>query len=685
MGVLNSLFSGIASHGIDFPAQKASESMVMEASSRTFPSLNSAFSGFKQAEQPGDFASFLQTYAGVPWIYSTDYLLSSSIASRPLEIYRQLKDGKTEDITEGEVRDLFDIPNPLESFTTLTELTVLCLELTGNAYWEKGTLVGGLPIALWNLEPNYMYIIPDPKRKVGGYRYDRGDGTSVVIYKQEDIVHFKYTNPTNPFYGISQTRPLQNSIITELNRDTYTKAYLENEARPDVILTHHADVQSGIRPLTQADRDVIALKWRESFGGPRRTRTPVVMHSGMDVKLLTETTPDMAYQNLEKTLRERVLGASGVMPSLVSLFEYANYANTKEQLKIFHTVTLPPKFNLMSETITRTILRPFDATLRCRYNTKDIPALEEDKKEKTERVIMEFSNGLIKRSEARQALGYEDDVEDENADEYMVSSQLVPVKDVFTPPPSEEPIIEEPVIEPEEIDEESEKGGRGSGNYGHGGRSGSRGGSGRGGGSGGGGGGGVRESESDVGTAGRVKVKADSGVDDSIRTSVERDLERVFKENPNIAKVFDEIPLKGGINLSSKESLSSPGVKVPKGQYIIGAYTQNNRKIAVATKRIRTEPDDITLGKFNAISGVNGYVRHEVGHHVYLRANRGDFARAYSSTYGIDKKVSKYAGTSLEEGFTESFAVFTSPKYGKSGGKKLPPPIEKYMKNLLRG
>ena len=287
MGFLNNVFEGISSHGILIPIGKAVENVVKKEGSRTFPSLTSAMQGFGHATQPSDFTAFLQTYGGVPWIYSTDYLISTSIAARPLVIYKVNAEGEEENITDGEVRELFDIPNPLESFTALTELTILCLELTGNAYWEKGTILNGLPVALWNLEPNFMFIIPDPKVKISGYKYDRGDGTKIVTYKTEEIVHFKYSNPMNAYYGMSQTKPLQNSIITELNRDTYTKAYLENESRPDVILTHQADMQAGIRPLTAADRDIIALKWRESFGGPRRARTPVVLQSGMDVKLLT--------------------------------------------------------------------------------------------------------------------------------------------------------------------------------------------------------------------------------------------------------------------------------------------------------------------------------------------------------------------------------------------------------------
>ncbi len=440
MGFFTDTLRGFgSSHGVDIPIARQGEEVriVKDAGSRTWPNIDSALKGMGQVNHPADYTSFLNCYQGVPWIYSTDYLIASCVSAQPLRFFTVNADGDEEELSQGEVYDLFQNPNPFDSIRSLIELTALYTELTGNAYWEKAGMVGGLPVALFNIEPNFMFIEPDPVKKIKSYKYDRGDGTKVVIYQPEEIVHFKYANPCNPFYGLSQTKPLQNTIITELNRDTYTKSYLENEARPDLILTHEADITKGVRPLNKDDRDEIALKWRESFGGPRKTRLPVVMHSGMDVKLLTESIPDAAYSGLEKSLRERVMGASGVMPALISLFEYANYANTKEQLKIFFTVTLPPKFRMIEDMITRRILKPYDSSLRCRFDLRNIPALEEDSKEHTDRVIVEFSNGLVKRKEARKALGYEDDPEDPNADKYMVSSQLIPLEDAFATMPGE--------------------------------------------------------------------------------------------------------------------------------------------------------------------------------------------------------------------------------------------------------
>ena len=46
---------------------------------------------------------------------------------------------------------------------------------------------------------------------------------------------------------------------------------------------------------------------------------------------------------------------------MVGLFEYANYANSKEQIKIFHTVTIPPKLRRIEATIDMQLLRPADS------------------------------------------------------------------------------------------------------------------------------------------------------------------------------------------------------------------------------------------------------------------------------------------------------------------------------------
>ena len=192
----------------------------------------------------------------------------------------------------------------------------------------------------------------------------------------------------------------------------------------------------------EAAREEWAAKWADKFGGSRNSRKPVVMPPGFDITTLTEAIQDMSFREMEKSLRERVLGCLGVPPALVGLFEFANYANSREQIKIFHTVTLPPKEDRIAKTITRRILKPYREDHWCKFNVSDIPALREDSKEQTERLSGEYDRGIITVGEFREQRGY-GKTGDEDVDNMRVMTQsLIPFDGPESLLPEEEGVLE---------------------------------------------------------------------------------------------------------------------------------------------------------------------------------------------------------------------------------------------------
>lgn len=401
--------------------------------SQAWKPIANVLSGLDKVPTDGDYKAFIDCYAAIPWVYICCWVIASSIASLPLVIYEGRGD-KKQVIEEGDLYNLLSMPNPFDDLASMLELTTIFLELTGMSYWEKSGNYKGVPVNLYNLEPYYMDIVPHPTKKIDHYTYEYPGNNKPIIYRTDEIVPFKYANPSSQFFGQGSIKALQVTLITELMRETFNKSYIENEARPDVIITQNPDVTKGQRPMTSVEREEASHKWSASFGGPRKARRPIILGAGIDIKTLTESTPDMAYQEFEKSLRERVLGSLGVPPALVGLFEYANYANTREQLKIFWNVTIPPKCQRIASTITRHIFRPIDPNMWCEFDRTEIPALEEDPKEKTERLNTQFDRGIINRNEYRSKFGY-GKVEDEHGDKPVMLSQYVPIEDIFAEPP----------------------------------------------------------------------------------------------------------------------------------------------------------------------------------------------------------------------------------------------------------
>ena len=58
-----------------------------------------------KADQPDDLEAFINTYAILPWIYVGVWIITTSLASRPLQIFRG-KGNKAELIEDDEVNEI---------------------------------------------------------------------------------------------------------------------------------------------------------------------------------------------------------------------------------------------------------------------------------------------------------------------------------------------------------------------------------------------------------------------------------------------------------------------------------------------------------------------------------------------------------------------------------------------------
>ena len=441
--LMKSISSAASNLGISVPDNRVrfdsgDDRMVRFEKSASWPIIHELMQNMGGVPRPADFNSYARVYSTVVWVYTCAWIISSSISGLDWWIIRRGRDGTEEEITEGLAIDLFNSPNEFEDLEELIEMTVLMLELTGNAFWELAGLLptlqtgGMLPVKLFNLESQYMTIISAPRSKIGGYKFDMQSGHPPTLFGPHDIAHFKYANPVDQFYGMGPMAALVTTIITELYRENYSKSYFENEARPDVILKQNPDIYKGIPPIMSNDPSLlrVAKEWRTSFGGPKNNRLPVMLPAGMDIDILTEARQDMDFVIMENNLTRRILAAFGVTPVMAGLTDGINYANAKEQKKVFFTQTIPPKAKMIARVITRTILKPYDPELEFQFDLVNIAALEEDTKEKADRINSLVDRGLLTLGQARAELGIEVEKNDPYKNVRIVAGNYVLLDDI---------------------------------------------------------------------------------------------------------------------------------------------------------------------------------------------------------------------------------------------------------------
>lgn len=131
-------------------------------------------------------------------------------------------------------------------------------------------------------------------------------------------------------------------------------------------------------------------------------------------------------------------------------------------------------------------------------------------------------------------------------------------------------------------------------------------------------------------------------------------LSSMYGKAPGAKEVLAKHPIRSLTYHASKYVDRRPGVT--------GIW--NDGKIAVGTKH-PPEQEFPKFGGWGVDDSVAGYLRHEVGHHLYSKLSddeKQEWATGWESKLW-SQAVGRYAGTNPEEGFAEAFCAMSHPRY----------------------
>jgi len=322
------------------------------------PSYAELFSTDKQrlpAPYAHNYAPYLDTYSDSAWVYAC----VSAIIKSASNLNFVLKDKRGKVLPDdSEIMKLLYRPSPFFNRRTLFEYIISGLELTGNAYILKDARRGNQPTELYPLIPSMVEILTNggtAERPITGYKYTVTSGTAT--YLPEDIIHIKYFNPADFFYGLAPLAAARVTIDTLNASEKYNKAFFDNSANVGGLL-----YRDDTNPIPVEMRNRIITSWNSKFQGEGNAHKVALLEGGLKWQATTINQKDMEFVNGFKINRESILSIFGVPPAMVGLFEYAPQFNTKEQQRIFYNNTVIPKLKLIAEALTEFLLPDFDGT-----------------------------------------------------------------------------------------------------------------------------------------------------------------------------------------------------------------------------------------------------------------------------------------------------------------------------------
>ena len=298
--------------------------------------------------------------------------------------------------------DLLRLANPKELGFTLREVTTLHQELIGNAYWYLEPFTDavrkGQPQAIWPLLPNMVKIVTNPKgTEVVGYLYGT-DPRTQIAYSADEVIHFRYPNPTDSLYGLGPAQAGIMAINRKESMDEYRAAMYDNNCRPDFVVTVPEDTDPDNIKTLYAEWDKRFKVRGKQFGKLGR---PWITTSDKAIQMLSFPPSQMQDIPQAKLDRDETYQIFGNPVTMGEISKSRAEAEAGEFAYMKHTIH--PRLTRFVQQLNESLAPRYDARL---FFAIDDPVPENNEANRLN-VEMLMRQRLITVNEGRRSMGFD--------------------------------------------------------------------------------------------------------------------------------------------------------------------------------------------------------------------------------------------------------------------------------------
>jgi HK97 family phage portal protein len=333
--------------------------------------LAQKFSGFGQFFKDG--FSYEQAakhgYKASVWVYRCINAIGEAVGSVPWVVYKQGEDGSLTPLPGHPLEQLLARPNPFTDRKQWFQTWANHLFLSGDDYWEivhnKET---GQPHHIYSVRPDMMKPIPHPKLFLSGYRFQY-EGKK-VIFKPDQIIHWKFVDPLDPYTGMSPLTAAARTIETENAAINWNQTIFDNSAVPNGVLTIPAD------SLEQEDQQDLKKTIEQEFTKGNLHRT-MVLWGGMEWKQLSLSQKDLDFLEQRIINKYEICAVHGVPPQVVGAQPDAKYNNFGIARLSFWEDTIIGLLDWVKMKLNYTLAPMWGPDIRVGYDLSEVPAMRE--------------------------------------------------------------------------------------------------------------------------------------------------------------------------------------------------------------------------------------------------------------------------------------------------------------------
>jgi HK97 family phage portal protein len=346
-------------------------------------------------------------------VYACIMAKAGSLPQAVLRVYPDtLGDHRAEPLPDHRLRRLIAQPNPTTNECEFLQLSIVHLDHAGNCYWLINRGRDGVPAELWPVRPDLIRILPSRGSERlwrYGYVVDPTTGVregpaEVIPVDRRDLIHIKYPNPLDAYFGQAPLRPATRAISVDNARTDYVDTLLRNDAVPRAVVTTQKEIDDKVI-------DRLTDRWMRKHGGDNRGK-PVFLQQGMEVKTLGLNLEELEFGEMSGVTEAQICQALRVPPIIAAAkvgLDRSTFANMAEAEAYFWKNTLMDLQHLFMGGIRSQLLPEFSGVGRqridIRWDNSEVLALQEAESEKWERATNALARGGITRNMFLRTVG----------------------------------------------------------------------------------------------------------------------------------------------------------------------------------------------------------------------------------------------------------------------------------------
>lgn len=343
---------------------------------------------------------------GLPAVWAAVRLLSETISSLPLNVYRNDKDG-SKYVDEKNNINLLLSTSPNSKYTSFTWRNALMnsLLLWGNGYSLIKRNGGGRPVELELLDPAKVDPLLGDDNELYYKVKDRGSFNSMEILH---IVGLSF----NGLIGKSPIQACKEAVGFGLATQKYGSNFFQGANLSGVLEV------SGV--LTDDAANRLRQSWNSRYSGLSNSHSTAVLENGTTFKPISMPLADAEFVNASNFSVAQVARIFRVPPHMIGDLSKATYSNIEQQSLEFAKYSLTPYLINIEQELNRKLLSTKEQNTHfCKFRTTEL--LRSDANSRADYYRKLFEVGALSPNDIRSA---ENMNKIPNGDDYFVPLNL---------------------------------------------------------------------------------------------------------------------------------------------------------------------------------------------------------------------------------------------------------------------